>query len=98
MSTNSDYTERTQMKSVDETLEERGEVYGDYKGGSEFRATVTLAVKNRFMAVHGREMGQTDLIHIYDIINKLSRLAVTPDHKDSWHDIAGYAKLIEETL
>jgi hypothetical protein len=32
------------------------------------------------------------------IASKLSRIMCNPNHKDSWHDIAGYATLVEETL
>jgi len=30
-------------------------------------------------------------MRIWDVVNKLSRLAVTPDHIDTWHDISVYA-------
>lgn len=86
------------MSSVKETLESRGETYGDYKGGSEFRAIMMKAVNDRFQQVHGHKMPGVEQIYIFDIINKLSRLAVTPNHIDSWHDIQGYAKLVEEAL
>ena len=84
--------------SIEETLEERGKVYGDYKGGSELRADIMEIIELRYMAVHGKNMDKLMKVYIYDIVNKLSRLAVTPDHRDTWHDIAGYAKLVEEAL
>ena len=36
--------------------------------------------------------------YIRDIVNKLSRIAVTPNHIDSWRDISGYAALIADVL
>ncbi len=55
------------------------------------------AVQSRHIKVNGAPMRHNQLIKIYDIICKLSRLAVTPEHADTWHDIQGYARLAEET-
>lgn len=86
------------MNNVNETLKERGAVYGDYKGGSEFRANVMKLIKDRHLAVNGKNLDAVQMVYIYDIVNKLSRLATTPDHIDTWHDIAGYATLVEKAL
>lgn len=86
------------MSNVNETLKERGAVYGDYKGGSEFRASVMKLIKDRHLAVTGKSLDAVQMVYIYDIVNKLSRLATTPDHIDTWHDIAGYATLVETAL
>ena len=86
------------MSNVNETLKERGAVYGDYKGGSEFRASVMKLIKDRHQAVNGKDLDAVQMVYIYDIGNKLSRLATTPDHIDTWHDIAGYATLVETAL
>ncbi len=85
-------------KTVSEILEERGAVYGDYQGGSEFRADVMYLIKERHLKVHNRPLDDLHYVYIYDIVNKLSRLTVTPDHKDTWKDIAGYANLVEELI
>lgn len=84
--------------SVDETLETRGEIYGDYLGGTSFRTEVMLLIKLRYSEVHGFPMPKIYQTMMFDIVNKLSRLAVTPDHIDTVHDIAGYSKLYEEVL
>lgn len=86
------------MNNVNETLKERGAVYGDYKGGSEFRAEVMKLIMDRCAEVNNCSMLSIHIVFIYDIVNKLSRLAATPDHIDTWHDIAGYATLVEEVL
>lgn len=86
------------MSNVNETLKQRGAVYGDYKGGSEFRANVMQLIKNRYAEVNGKLLDALHMVYLYDIVNKLSRLASTPDHIDTWHDIAGYATLVEEAL
>jgi len=41
-------------------------------------------------------LSELELIFFSKIIMKLSRLSVTPNHIDSWTDIAGYARLIEQ--
>lgn len=86
------------MSEVKETLKERGKVYGDYKGGSEFRANVMKLIVDRYAKVNHGGMPAIHMVYVYDIVNKLSRLAVTPYHIDTWHDIAGYATLVEKAL
>lgn len=86
------------MSNVNETLKERGKVYGDYKGGSEFRANVMELIADRYAKVNHGGMPAIHMVYVYDIVNKLSRLAVTPYHIDTWHDIAGYATLVEKAL
>ena len=80
---------------IENTLQERGSVYGDYELGCIFRADVMGMVK----AIRDRNglvpMTPTEEVHIFDIVNKLSRLVTSPDHIDTWHDIAGYATLVE---
>lgn len=80
---------------VDLTLAERGNNYGDYKGGVRLRTAMMKLILVRYKTIHGHEMDDQDADYIRDIVNKLSRLAATPDHIDSWHDIQGYAKLAE---
>jgi hypothetical protein len=86
------------MSDVNDTLKQRGEVYGDYKGGSALRAIIMDAIESRYEATHGKPMELIHKAYIYDIVNKLSRLAVTPDHEDTWLDIAGYATLVRGAL
>lgn len=86
------------METVNNTLEERGKVYGDYKGGIEFRTSMKHLIYARFKEVRGRDMTITEQEYFSDTIMKLSRLAVSPTHVDSWHDLAGYAILMEEAL
>ena len=86
------------MKKVEDTLAERGAVYGDYSDGLVDRATIMAVLKEAHIKAHGHEMPGIHQGMLWDIVNKLCRLAVTPDHVDSWHDIIGYATLAEQIV
>ena len=83
---------------IKKILKERGSIYGDYKGGVEFRMSVMRLVMNRYKEVHGEAMRSDHWCYLWDIVNKISRLAVSPRHVDSWRDIIGYSKRILESL
>ncbi len=86
------------MEKVDSVLEERNEVYGDYSGGCQFRVTIMKVIRRRYKEVNNRDMSLIEEHILFDIVNKLSRLAVSPFHKDSWMDFQGYAKLIHNSI
>ena len=86
------------MENINEILEQRGSAYGSYGLGIVFRMTVMRVIKKRYKRHHGKDMDPLFEQYFWDIINKLSRLAVTPWHLDSWMDIVGYSKLIIEDL
>ena len=86
------------MSNVNETLEKRGEVYGNFTRGINLEAIVMDTIKGRYYSEHGTDMNEWDIVAISKIVMKLSRLAVSPEHVDSWHDIAGYATLVEQHL
>jgi Domain of unknown function (DUF6378) len=83
------------MTTTDQVLEERGSVYGDFYEGIELEANLLESLKHRHQKHHGEAMHPIYATYISKIIMKLSRLAVSPDHIDSWTDIAGYARLVE---
>ena len=79
-----------------DTLKERGSVYGDYKGVVDVRSTIMNTISKRHIDVNGKPLTELDYQKLNDIVMKLARLAATPNHKDTWHDIAGYATLSED--
>ncbi len=83
---------------LEETLKERGAVYGDYRGNIQLRKEIMNLIASRHYEVTGQVMSPTQIEYIRDVVNKISRLAVTPDHIDTWHDISGYAALVENIL
>lgn len=88
------------MASIEETLEERGKRYGKFADN----AWVTQDLK-RTISFHLSRLRPTrpiapDQQEALDMIfHKISRIVCgDPDYADSWHDIAGYAKLVEDRL
>lgn len=85
------------MSNVDKTLEERGERYGSYVDVSnltlELFTALCTAMKNSddFKAYH------IEALHM--ICNKMARVVCgDPMYADNWHDIGGYAKLVENEI
>lgn len=86
-------------ETVQETLDERGVNYGSYEVGTTLRAEIMQLILNSYKLNNGgNDMPKFYEIAILDIVNKLSRLASCPTHVDSWHDIQGYAKLVEDLV
>ena len=81
---------------VDKTLEERGKRYGKFTG----HAAITQDIKSVMMGTSKWYTLKPDQKEALDMIaHKIGRiLNGDPDYHDSWHDIAGYAKLVEDRL
>lgn len=86
------------MTTTDQVLEQRGTVYGDFYDGVSLEAVILENIKDRYRNAHGKEIDPIYVIYLSKIAMKLSRLAVSPTHIDSWTDIAGYARLVELQL
>ena len=80
-------------ETTEQILKERSEVYGDYNRGQEFRLNVMKEIEQSYYTAYHVPMPESFKLLLSDIVNKLSRLAVSPNHLDSWRDIAGYAEL-----
>lgn len=87
-----------EKSALEHTLDQRGAKYGPFID----QATVAQYILEAF------ETGDPQNFHrmkpdqkwaLINIAQKISRLLTgDPDHVDSWHDIAGYATLIEKRL
>ncbi len=84
------------MSSVDQTLEERGARYGDFQG----HARITQGLKRVMAASPKWAVMQDDQREALDMVaHKIGRiLNGDPDYIDSWHDIIGYVRLVEQRL
>ena len=82
------------MQTLSDTLTERGARYGDF--------TTHAAISQGLLRVMSQapSWGKLSDVHreaLHIIANKLARfLNGDPEYADSWHDIAGYAKLAED--
>lgn len=87
---------------LDATLAERGARYGDYTDHAQILDDLLLVMVNA--AATGKLPGKAwdDLLPIHRqalrvIADKIARvLNGDPNYKDNWHDIQGYAKLVED--
>lgn len=82
--------------AVNKTLSERGERYGPFSED----AAVAMALKRvvRNSPSYGR-MAAHHQHALDEICLKISRICCgDPNHTDSWHDIQGYAKLVEDII
>jgi hypothetical protein len=86
------------FKTTEATLIERGSRYGSFKGHAEVTqdfknlATMHLASRNKRLSTSQQEA--LDMI-----FHKIGRiLNGDPNYADSWHDIAGYASLVDKEL
>ena len=87
--------EQVRQQSIDATLAERQSTYGSFED-------VTFVTENIISILkkcNYDSMPHTHRMAMYMIASKMARL-VNGDfnHLDSWHDIGGYAKLIENFI
>lgn len=80
--------------SIEDTLEQRGSVYGEFSEQVKCVDAITNAMIDCSCA-NGREPTGEEMVEWHYLAIKLARIAVNPDHTDSYHDLAGYATLME---
>lgn len=80
--------------SVEATLADRGVSYGEYSDG----AAIAMDLYQRAQRTPGyANMTPAQRYAIFMFCAKMARLLNgDPNHKDSWHDIAGYATLAHD--
>jgi hypothetical protein len=86
------------MSGIKDTFADRASVYGNFRLGSQVEAEIMKTIRDRYETEHGYKINPVYDTWINHIAIKLSRISMTPDHVDSWHDIAGYATLVEKEL
>ena len=84
------------MKDVAETLGQRENRYGEYRNVS----TTAQQLKEALRAGASWSIMEPYMQESLDLIaNKLARIVNgDPFYDDSWHDVGGYAKLVEIEL
>lgn len=83
-------------QSIDTLLAERGKRYGNFAD----HASVTQKIKAALQAgCSWRHLSPAQREALEMVAHKLGRIVNgDPDYKDSWTDIIGYTRLVEETL
>jgi hypothetical protein len=82
--------------SVEQTLEARGERYGKFETQGKISQHLKEAMRHYpgWSNLTDSQRESLDMIQ-----HKISRiLNGDPNYADSWHDITGYAKLIEDQI
>lgn len=84
------------MTDVNNTLKERGGRYGTMKKNGEVSQLMKRSMR---VGTNWDKLTYDKKESLEMICHKISRIVNgDPEYADSWHDIAGYAKLIEDTL
>ena len=85
-------------ESIEKTIKERGDTYGT------FEENAKISQDLKYM-MHGTDqwalLRDTEKEALEMIALKMSRILTLGEgarHADNWHDIAGYAKLVENQL
>lgn len=84
------------MSDVNSTLQERGDRYGTFVD----HANVTQNIKRAFQTGRNYDNLPDDMREALEMVaHKVGRiLNGDPNYTDSWHDIIGYVKLVEDRL
>lgn len=81
---------------IDNTLQERGERYGSFSGHAELSQAIKRIMRR---SLRWADMSDDKQEALDIIAHKIARiLNGDPNYADSWHDIIGYARLVEQTL
>lgn len=84
------------MTTVDQTLEERGNRYGDFKGHARITQNIKRAMAD---SPNWDELSDDKKEALEMVAHKVGRiLNGDPEYDDSWHDIGGYTRLVEQDL
>ena len=87
---------KEQVLPVSKTLEDRGKDYGSFKD----QTMLTQDIKRSFKSGKNWEnLNDAQKESLEMIATKISRiLNGNPNKEDTWHDIAGYATLVEKEI
>ena len=82
--------------NIEDTLKQRGSVYGDYSKVCSSRVEIMNIIKQHHFIVNQAQMSEEITMGFSDLVLKLVRAAGSPSYADSFHDLAGYATLMEK--
>jgi len=82
--------------NVADTLKQRGSIYGSYGKVCSSRVEIMNVLKQHHFIVNNEQMSEETAMGFSDLVLKLVRAAGKPSYVDSFHDLAGYATLMEK--
>lgn len=86
------------MSDVNSTLSERGSRYGSFIGHAEITQELKLTINYHLMK-RTKKLAPDQQEALEMICHKIGRIVNgDADYADSWHDIAGYASLVDKRL
>jgi len=89
-----EHHEKEVANSLHQTLSERGKRYGDFTDNARIAEAINQAMLSGLGWQRMRPV-QREALRI--IASKISRMcSCDPEYLDNWHDIAGYATLVEQ--
>lgn len=81
--------------TIADTLQQRNATHGDFAINARCSQALKLCIKEHTKT----ELTDVQIEALEVICAKIARILIgDPNHADSWHDIAGYALLVERTL
>lgn len=84
------------MTDINETLQERGNRYGEFTGHARITQNIKRAMQD---SPNWNRLSDDKKEALEMVAHKIGRiLNGDPDYGDSWHDIGGYTKLVEDEL
>lgn len=84
--------------NVDATLAERGLRYGKFIGHAEVAQRLKAVISSE-LAKRNKRLAPDQQEALDMVCHKIGRIINgDPDYADSWHDVAGYAKLVDDRL
>lgn len=82
--------------TVDNILQQRKATYGDYSTNAKVTQGIMKVIR---MGENVNALNDMHLEGLHMIAHKMSRIVNgDPNHKDSWDDIAGYAKCVADRI
>lgn len=83
-------------ETIEETLKTRGNVHGDFVESAVFKDAVGKLIR---LTPNYDRMGHACRQAMFMIVEKMGRILYgNPTFADHWHDISGYAKLIDDAI
>lgn len=83
-------------EKIEDMLDDRQMSYGKFSDGVHtITKILTELDKYHYQKTNGTLTTEETVILVHILI-KLTRIAATPNHVDSWSDMEGYSKLIKE--